>query len=91
MRGLCWIVRGCCAHHRGPRRQAEPTVEMRILIPEDEPAIADTIPSTLSIDGLQPVWAATGEAALAEAARGGVTLIILDLGLPDINGFELLR
>jgi len=63
----------------------------RILVVEDEPAIADTISYALSTDGFQPVWAATGEAALKEAARGGVALIILDVGLPDINGFELFK
>jgi two-component system catabolic regulation response regulator CreB len=66
-------------------------VGLRILVVEDEPAIADTISYALSTDGFQPVWAATGEAALQEAARGGLALIILDVGLPDINGFELFR
>lgn len=64
---------------------------MRILVVEDEPAIADTISYALSTDGFQPVWSATGEAALEEVARGGIALIILDVGLPDINGFELFK
>jgi len=64
---------------------------MRVLIVEDEPAIADTISYALSTDGFQPVWSATGEAALREAAGGGISLIILDVGLPDINGFELFK
>ena len=64
---------------------------MRILVVEDEPAIADMISYALSTDGFQPVWSATGEAALEEVARGGIALIILDVGLPDINGFELFK
>jgi two-component system catabolic regulation response regulator CreB len=64
---------------------------LRILVVEDEPAIADTISYALSTDGFQPVWASTGEAALQEAARGGPALIILDVGLPDVNGFELFK
>jgi two-component system, OmpR family, catabolic regulation response regulator CreB len=64
---------------------------MRILVVEDEPAIADTISYALSTDGFQPVWSATGEAALKEIAGGGIALIILDVGLPDINGFELFK
>ncbi len=64
---------------------------MRILVVEDEPAIADTISYALSTDGFQPVWCATGGAALTEVEAGSVALIILDVGLPDINGFELFR
>jgi two-component system catabolic regulation response regulator CreB len=61
----------------------------RILIVEDEPAIADTIAYALATDGFEPVWRATGEAALKEAT--GAALVILDVGLPDINGFELFK
>ena len=64
---------------------------MRILVVEDEPAIADTISYALTTDGFQPVWSATGEAALKEIAGDGIALIILDVGLPDINGFELFK
>ncbi len=64
---------------------------MRILVVEDEPAIADTISYALTTDGFQPVWSATGEAALQEVARGDIALIVLDVGLPDINGFELFK
>ncbi|HYL79649.1 MAG TPA: two-component system response regulator CreB [Candidatus Acidoferrum sp.] len=64
---------------------------MRILVVEDEPAIADTISYALSTDGFQPAWSATGEAALEEIGRGGIALIILDVGLPDINGFDLFK
>ncbi|MGZ8274678.1 MAG: two-component system response regulator CreB, partial [Burkholderiaceae bacterium] len=40
----------------------------RILVVEDEPAIADTIVYALATDGFDPLWCATGGAAL-EAAR----------------------
>ena len=63
----------------------------RILVVEDEPAIADTIAYALSTDGFDPVWRATGEAALKEASDGELALVILDVGLPDINGFELFK
>jgi two-component system catabolic regulation response regulator CreB len=63
----------------------------RILVVEDEPAIADTIAYALSTDGFEPVWSATGEAALREVAAGQIGLIILDVGLPDINGFDLFK
>jgi two-component system catabolic regulation response regulator CreB len=63
----------------------------RILVVEDEPGIADTIAYALATDGFEPVWRATGEAALQEAAAGELALMILDVGLPDINGFDLFK
>lgn len=63
----------------------------RILVVEDEPAIADTITYALSTDGFEPHWCANGAAALQAQATGAVALAILDIGLPDINGFELFK
>lgn len=63
----------------------------RILVVEDEPAIADTIRYALSTEGYDPVWCATGAAALEAAKEDGISLVILDVGLPDINGFELFK
>jgi two-component system catabolic regulation response regulator CreB len=63
----------------------------RILVVEDEPAIADTIVYALGTEGFEPVWCATGAAALAAAGEGEVALAILDVGLPDIQGFELFK
>lgn len=63
----------------------------RILVVEDEPAIADTIRYALSTEGYDPVWCATGQAALDAARDDGIALVILDVGLPDINGFELFK
>lgn len=62
-----------------------------ILIVEDEPGIADTIRYALASDGFEPVWCATGEAALAALRDQPVALAILDVGLPDINGFDLFK
>ena len=63
----------------------------RILVVEDEPGIADTIRYALSSDGFEPVWCATGEAALAALREQAVALAILDVGLPDLNGFDLFK
>ncbi len=62
-----------------------------ILLVEDEPAIADTVVYALATDGFAPQWVASGEAALAAAAATAFALAIVDIGLPDINGFELFR
>jgi len=63
----------------------------RILVVEDEPAIADTIVYALASDGFDPLWCATGGAALEAARSGGFALAVLDVGLPDINGLELFK
>lgn len=63
----------------------------QILIVEDEPAIADTIVYALSTDGFEPRWCATGGEALAAARSMPFALAVLDVGLPDINGFELFK
>ena len=63
----------------------------RVLVVEDEPAIADTICYALATDGFEPDWRSTGAAALEALAGADPALIILDVGLPDINGFELFK
>jgi two-component system catabolic regulation response regulator CreB len=63
----------------------------RILVVEDEPAIADTIIYALSTDGFEPHWCANGGAALEAVRAGNFALAVLDVGLPDINGFDLFK
>ncbi len=62
-----------------------------ILIVEDEPGIADTLQYALRTDGFEPHWCESGEAALAHVAAHEPALVIMDLGLPDIHGFELYK
>jgi len=63
----------------------------RILVVEDEPGIADTIRYALATDGFEPHVSALGGDALRELDGGDFALVILDVSLPDINGFELFR
>jgi two-component system, OmpR family, catabolic regulation response regulator CreB len=63
----------------------------KVLIVEDEPAIADTIQYALETEGFATVVAATGQEALEMMEDDAIDLIILDIGLPDINGFELCK
>lgn len=62
-----------------------------ILIVEDEPAIVDTIQYALETDGFTSVTAGAGEEALSLLRQREIDLIILDIGLPDVNGLELFR
>lgn len=63
----------------------------RILIVEDEPGIADTLQYALRTDGFEPYWCATGEAGLEHVRQHRPALVILDVGLPDLNGFEVFK
>ena len=63
----------------------------RILIVEDEPAIADTLVYALKTEGFSPAWCTTGREALAALAAGPYALVILDIGLPDLSGFEVCK
>ena len=62
-----------------------------VLVVEDEQAIADLVKAYLVRDGYEVTWVRTGEAGLAELARRPVRLVVLDIGLPGIDGFEVCR
>lgn len=72
--------------------ESDPGIAMpRVLIVEDEPAIADTLVYALELDGFEASWRCTGADGLVELEQGGIDLVILDVGLPDISGFEVCR
>jgi len=62
-----------------------------ILIVEDESAIAENIRFALETEGFATCWHALGRDVLPLMADRPIDLIILDVGLPDINGFDLCR
>ncbi len=62
-----------------------------ILVVEDEQAIADLVRAYLRRDGFEVIWASSGEQALEELPRHPVRLVVLDIGLPGIDGFEVCR
>jgi two-component system catabolic regulation response regulator CreB len=68
-----------------------PPSRRRILVVEDEPGIADTIRYALSTDGFDPHVCALGGEALRALDTGDFSLAILDVGLPDMNGFDVFR
>jgi two-component system OmpR family response regulator len=63
----------------------------RILVVDDEPAITDLLATALRYMGYQVTTAATGFAALDAAATAAPDLVVLDVMLPDIDGFEVCR
>src|ERR1043166_2853619 len=64
---------------------------MRILIVEDEMPVARQIAAALTEDGHDPTAVHSGEAALDEVSKRPFDLIVLDVRLPGIDGFEVLR
>jgi two-component system catabolic regulation response regulator CreB len=59
-----------------------------ILIVEDEAAIADTLIFALQAEGFTTQWFQLAGKALAHLQTNSVDFVVLDVGLPDINGFE---
>ena len=64
---------------------------MKVLIVEDELPVARQIAAALTEDGHDPKAVHSGEAALEELGKRPFDLIVLDVRLPGIDGFELLR
>lgn len=62
-----------------------------VLVVEDDDAIRKSICDRLLAEGLDVIPAADGHAALEAAARLNPDLVVLDLGLPSLSGFEVLR
>ena len=62
-----------------------------VMVVEDEPAIGGLVRTYLQRAGYRTVWVRSGEEALAELPRHAIGLIVLDIGLPGIDGFEVCR
>jgi two-component system KDP operon response regulator KdpE len=62
-----------------------------VLVVDDEPAIRRLLRTSLTAQGYDVIEAATGRDALTAIARNTPDLVILDLGLPDLNGVDVIR
>jgi two-component system KDP operon response regulator KdpE len=61
------------------------------LVIDDEPQIRRLLRVTLEANGYDVIDAATGEDGIVQAAQGRPEIILLDLGLPDLDGVEVLK
>jgi two-component system alkaline phosphatase synthesis response regulator PhoP len=61
------------------------------LIVDDEPHVAELLSHALASEGFTPVIASDGLAALRRARQYGPDVIVLDIGLPGLDGFEVCR
>jgi two-component system, OmpR family, response regulator len=64
---------------------------MNVLVVEDDPRISDVLEYALKADGYEVQTAQRGREAVEIARRSSPGLIVLDVGLPDIDGFEVCR
>ncbi|MGH3773555.1 MAG: response regulator [Pseudonocardiaceae bacterium] len=63
---------------------------IRVLVVDDEPQIVRALRITLAARGYQVLTAADGTEALRAAAEGHPDIVVLDLGLPDLDGIEVI-
>ncbi|MHA6764163.1 response regulator transcription factor [Streptacidiphilus sp. PAMC 29251] len=71
--------------------QATSRTAGNLLVVDDEPTVRELLPATLRYAGFTVTSAATGEEALATALREPPDLVLLDVMLPDMDGFEVIR
>jgi DNA-binding response OmpR family regulator len=62
-----------------------------VLLVEDEPSVGELVRGYLARDGWIVIWVRTGEEALVELDRHPIRIVILDVGLPGIDGFGVCR
>ena len=63
----------------------------RVLVVDDEPQIRRALRTSLEAHGYDVQTASNGEEAVVAAAESGLDLVFLDLGLPDIDGTDVIR
>lgn len=67
------------------------TPQYSILVVEDEDPIRELVSTALRFKGFEVSSAASGRDALAEARNAMFDLLVLDVNLPDVDGFEIVR
>ena len=65
--------------------------KVTILVVEDDTSVRNLISTTLKAHDYRFITAATGESAVMEAASHNPDILLLDLGLPDLDGVEVIR
>lgn len=74
----------------GTDRPEQLATENRVLVVDDDAGLARALAINLRVQGWQVTTAATGQAALEAAAREHPDVVILDLGLPDLSGLDVI-
>ena len=72
-------------------QDAPATCEARLLVVDDEPTILELLAGTLRFAGFDVLTAVSGAEALRAAAAAKPDLILLDVMIPDCDGFDVIR
>jgi len=70
---------------------SDPDRKPRVLIVEDHPLIAELVETRLRIEGMQAIKCTSGREALEVVGREFLDVVILDIMMPDVDGYEVLR
>ncbi len=69
---------------------SRPTGGMVLLV-EDEESVGSLVRTYLDRNGFRVCWVRTGEEALVEFTRHPIRIVVLDIGLPGMDGYEVAR
>ena len=72
----------------GTKNQVAPNIRSTILVVDDEPSVRETIGRVLAAEGYEVLLAASGAEALRIATSHGIDLVVLDLNMPTMSGWE---
>jgi DNA-binding response OmpR family regulator len=75
----------------GGTRGAHPVPGSAVLLVEDDASIGNLLRAYLARQGYRVLWVRSGEDALVELGRHPVRIVLLDIGLPGIDGFDVCR
>nr|WP_106419810.1 response regulator transcription factor [Salinicola tamaricis] len=64
---------------------------MRVMLVEDDPLLGEGVVEVLRRENITPEWLSEGEGVCEALANSAFDALILDVGLPDIDGFEVLK
>src|SRR5580698_9753474 len=64
---------------------------LSVLVVDDEPAIRRFLRTSLDVQGFRVIESADGEEALDQLRRNAIDVLVLDLGLPGMDGFEVIK
>src|SRR3954468_1674324 len=85
-----WFREAAASGHTGRVKHYEQVEKVRLLVVDDDPPIADLVATVARYEGWEAVTAYSGGEALRLAAEFRPDIVVLDLMLPDIDGFGVL-
>ena len=78
-------------HFLGPKPEGEASMTARVLVVDDVPANVKLLEARLSAEYFDVVTAMSGQEALAICERAECDIVLLDVMMPDMDGFEVCR